>query len=71
MQTLLDDIVCQTKPMEDAKERNALGCQLRMELVDNEARIPGLELEQVIESVEELDRGKGRRFQDILADSKN
>ena len=38
-----------------------------MELVDNEARIPGIELEKVIESIDQLDQGQGRPFGEVLA----
>lgn len=67
LQALLDDVVYQTKPMLDAKERNARDGQLRMELVDNEARIPGLELERMHAAVRHLDEGKGRPLDDFLA----
>jgi hypothetical protein len=67
LQGLLEEVVYQTAPMVDAKEREAYGHRLRMELVDNEARVPGLELERVVASVDQLDQGGGRSLKEIVA----
>jgi hypothetical protein len=55
LKDLLDDVVYQTPPMRDVERR---GQRLRMELVDNEARIPGAELEVIYESMDQVDRGE-------------
>lgn len=65
LESLLEDVVYQTRPMLEASHR---GETLRMELVDNEQRIPGLELERMIEAIDRLDAGEGRRLEDVLAD---
>ena len=59
---LLEDVVYQTEPMLAAARR---GERLDMSRVDGEERIPGAELEAVIEAFEELRSGGGRRFEDI------
>jgi hypothetical protein len=61
---LLDDVVYQTRPMLEATRR---GQRLRMELVDNEERIPGAELERVVAAVEQLDRGEGQPLEEVMA----
>ncbi len=68
LQQVLEDIVYQTKPMRDAIDREAFGHRLRMDLVDNEARIPGLEIEKVLKSIQELDEGKSRPMEEIMAE---
>jgi hypothetical protein len=68
MADLLEDIVYQTAPMVDALDHQSpLGSPLRMELVDNKGRIPGLELERVLRSIDNLDKGKGRPLEQFLA----
>lgn len=66
LRDLLEEVVYQTSPMIHAKAHQETGAKLEMSAVDNEARVPGLELERVIESVDELDRGRGRPFHDVL-----
>ena len=66
LRDLLEDVVYQTTPMVDAKDRNAFGQPLRMELVDNQCRMPGLELDRVWRSVEQLNRGEGRPFREVM-----
>jgi hypothetical protein len=61
------DMVYATKPIVDARKRNARGQPLRMTLVDNEARMPGLELERVLASIRELDRTGGKSLEKFLA----
>ncbi len=56
--------VSETRPMKEARA----GERLNLDLVDNELRQPGLELEYVIESAEELRDGGGRFFEDVLAE---
>lgn len=63
---LLEEVVYQTRPMRAARER---GERLRMEVVDNELRAPGMDLGEVIESMEELKSGGGRSFEDIRAET--
>jgi hypothetical protein len=70
LQTLLDDVVYQTRPMIDAKEREALYCRLRMELVDNESRKPGLELERITRAIEDLDNGRGKSLREVVANAR-
>jgi hypothetical protein len=53
--------------MIDAKERDAFSRRLRMELVDNEARIPGIELERILLAIEQLDKGQGRPLKEVVA----
>jgi uncharacterized protein YwgA len=65
---LLEDVVYQTRPMLEVKSR---GDRLRMELVDGEKRIPGMELERVTEAVEELASGGGRFLEDIMPELSN
>jgi len=62
---LLEDVVYQTRPMQDATRR---GQRLRMELVDNEERAQGMELETVVRAVEQLDRGEGRPLDEVMAE---
>jgi Protein of unknown function (DUF4065) len=62
---LLDDIVYQTRPMQEAKMR---GETLNMSLIDNEQRTPGMELEKVLASVDELEAGGGAALEDMLKD---
>jgi hypothetical protein len=61
------DIVYATKPVVEARKRNARGQLLKMTLVDNEARMPGLELERVLASIKELDRTGGKPLEKVLA----
>jgi hypothetical protein len=70
LQVLLEDVVYQTKPMLDAKEREAEGGRLRMELVDNEYRIPGMELERITGAIEDLDNGRGKPLREVVASLK-
>jgi uncharacterized protein YwgA len=62
LQDLLDEVVYQTRPMTAAANR---GERLRMELVDGEKRIPGLELENVIRGVEQIDNGQKRSLEEV------
>ena len=66
LRELLEDVVYQTRPMVDAKKRNAPGAPLRMELVDNEARQAGLELDRVWESWKQADRGEVRPIRKVM-----
>jgi len=61
------DMVYATKPIVDARKRNARGRPLRMTLVNNEARMPGLELERILASIKELDRTGGKSLDKFLA----
>jgi hypothetical protein len=65
---VLEDIVYETKPMLDAQQRKAFGQPLRMELADNVGRIPGLELEEVLQAIKDLDEGKGQPLEEALAE---
>lgn len=67
LRTLLEDVVYKTKPMLDAKEREAEGGRLRMELVDNENRKPGMELERITGAIEDLDKGRGKPLREVVA----
>ena len=60
--------VYDTEPVVDAKRRRAFGRVLKMDAVNNDRRIRGLELERVLKSIKELDEGKGRDLQDVLAE---
>jgi len=64
----LDGLVAQSRPMLDAAQRNGLGQRLRMESVDNEAILPGLELEKVLRAVQEQDAGQGRPLGEVMAE---
>jgi hypothetical protein len=70
LQTLLEDVVYKTRPMLDAKEREAEGGRLRMELVDNESRMPGMELERIAGAIKDLDNGRGRPLREVVASLK-
>lgn len=61
---LLEDIVYQTRPMLEATSR---GERLKMELIDNEARVPGLELERIVHAFDELESGGGVRLEDVMS----
>ncbi len=61
------DMVYATKPIVDARKRNARGQPLRMTLVNNEARMPGLELERILASIKELDKTGGKSLEKFLA----
>lgn len=63
---LLDDVY-QTPPMERARQAGRRGALLKMEMVNNEARIPGAELETVLRSIDQLETGQGRSLQEIRA----
>jgi hypothetical protein len=52
--------------MLDAKSRDARDAPLRMELVDNEARQAGLELDRVWESWKQADRGEVRPLREVM-----
>lgn len=67
LRKLLKDVVYETLPMKDAQERDAKGHLLRMELVDNEARRQGFDLNRIRRSVQNLNEGKGRRLSEMLA----
>lgn len=62
------EIVYGTEPVVDAKKRKALRVPLKMNLVDKQRRIPGLELERVLKSMKSLDAGKGRDLDEILTE---
>ena len=53
--------------MLDAKDREAKGGRLRMELVDNENRTPGMELERITGAIEDLDNGRGKPLREVVA----
>jgi hypothetical protein len=63
--SLLEDVVYQTRPMLDTTRR---GQRLRIELVDNEERAEGMELETVVRAVEQLDRGESRPLDEVMAE---
>ena len=63
LDVLLEEIVYQTRPMLEATTRGEL---LDMDLVNNEARVPGLELERMIGAFEELASGGGTPFEDVF-----
>jgi hypothetical protein len=66
---LLDDIVYQTAPMVEAvKQRKPLGQPLNMALVDNIQRIPGLELERMLRSLDNVDKGNVRPLDELFAE---
>ncbi len=65
LDTLLEDVVYQTRPMLEATRR---GQRLKMSLVDGELRVPGIELERMVVAFEELKAGGGRFLEDILAE---
>lgn len=67
LRDLLEDVVYQTKPMLDAKERDARGQPLRMDLVDNELVIPGLNVERAWEGLHQLEAGQSRPLREVLA----
>lgn len=62
------EIVYGTEPVVDAKKRKLSRVPLKMKLVDNQSRIPGLELDRVLRSMECLEKGKGRDLDEILAE---
>lgn len=64
----LDDLVAQSRPMLDAAQRNGLGHRLRMESVDNEAIVPGLELEKVLRAMQEQAAGQGRPLDEVMVE---
>lgn len=66
LRELLEDVVYETEPMRDAKKRDAFGKPLNMQLVDNQARVPGLELDRVLRSVSQLDQGLGRPLREVM-----
>jgi hypothetical protein len=67
-QALVEEVVYQSAPMVDAKERGAcLGERLRMEPVDGQEQMPGLELGQLLHSIEALDRGEGKSLREVLS----
>jgi hypothetical protein len=67
LKDLLSDIVYQTEPMLDAKARELpSGSRLRMDLVNNKGRIPGLELEKMLGAISDLDEGKGVPLEKFL-----
>jgi len=70
LQALLEEIVYQSQPMLDAKNREARGGRLRMELVDNEKRMPGMELERITDAIKDLDSGRGRPLREVVASLK-
>jgi hypothetical protein len=65
LRDLLNDVVSQTRPMLDVQKR---GQRLRMDLVNNEERIPGMELEKVIQGMEQIERGEGRTLGEVMAE---
>jgi Protein of unknown function (DUF4065) len=62
------EIVYDTEPVVDAKARNAFGKPLKMNLVNNARKIPGLDLERVLRATKDLDDGKGRSLEKVLAE---
>ena len=62
LDSFLEDVVYQTRPMLEVTTRGEL---LRMDLVNNEARVPGLELERMVVAFEELSSGGGKPFESI------
>jgi hypothetical protein len=68
LKNLLEDVVHQTEPMLDAARREAFGRRLRMELVDNQKRLHGLELERVLKAIEGLDKGQGQPSEEFFAE---
>lgn len=66
LRDLLDDVVYQTRPLVEAFRHQAYGQPLQMDLVDEEARVPGLELERVWRSYRELNASAGRPLQEVM-----
>src|SRR5205823_3317454 len=66
--TELLKIVDETEPVVHARNRSAVGRPLKMTVVDNQRRIPGLEIERVLKSMKDLYDGKGRELEEVLAD---
>lgn len=64
----LDGLVAQSRPMLDAAQRIGVGHRLRMESVDNEAIVPGLELEKVLRAMQEQEAGQGRPLAEVMAE---
>ena len=62
----LQEEVRNTRPVRDALEREAVGRRLRMDLIDGEARIPGLELVRLRTAVAQLDAGIGKSHQEVF-----
>jgi hypothetical protein len=62
------EIVYDTEPVVEAKKRKVSRIPLKMNLVDNENRIPGLELERVLKSMDSIEKGKCRDLDKILAE---
>jgi Protein of unknown function (DUF4065) len=60
---LLDDVVYQTRPMTSATTR---GERLKMDLVNGEERIPGVELENVIAGYEQIEKGQKKSLDEIM-----
>jgi hypothetical protein len=67
LRDLLDDVVYQTSPMVDARERGARNQPLRMELVDNTAQTPGLDPSRAYQAVAEADAGQLAAHADVFA----
>jgi hypothetical protein len=69
LRPLLEEVVYQTRPMLDAKQRGAFGGRLDMGLVDNERRFPGVELGTVLRAIEDVDSGRGRPLREVRANA--
>jgi hypothetical protein len=67
LKALLDEVY-QTPPMEQARKVGHRGVTLNMDLVNNASRIPGAELERVLRSIDQVERGQGRSLQEIRAE---
>lgn len=66
LKALLDEVY-RTPPMEQAQKEGHRGVTLNMDLVNNESRIAGAELERVLHSIEQIERGEGRSLKTIRA----
>ena len=62
LQDLLDSVY-QTRPMTDVSRRGEL---LEMDVINNELRIPGAELEHILHAAAELRSGGGYDFEELL-----
>lgn len=70
LQTLLDDVVYKTEPMEELTTRKAYGEKLPMEIVDNkdkEALYGGLAPEDIIEGEKAIKEGKVCTLEEVFS----
>jgi len=70
LQTLLDEVVYKTEPMEELTKRNAFGESLPMEIVDNKDKAglyEGLAPEDIIEGEKAIKEGKARPLEEVFS----